>query len=131
MPQKLFMRISMIARVVVWVLAVAILLFGRELVSGHYFPCMWYENFGWYCSTCGASRAVVSLLEGDFSAAVAYNPVVTLGLVPVFGFLLLSDLAVMVWNLFGKKRRLSPFEYCFSVFGATFRPRCEKREGTK
>ena len=131
MPQKLFMRISMIARIVVWVLVVAVLLFGRELVSGHYFPCMWYENFGWYCSTCGASRAVVSLLAGDFSAAVAYNPVVTIGLVPGFGFLLLSDLAVMVCNLFGKKRRLSPFEYCFSVFGATFRPYSEKGEGTK
>ena len=130
MPQMVYMKISMIARIVVWILIVAALLFGKSIVSGRYLPCMWYQNFGVYCSTCGASRAVVSLLEGNFQAAISYNPIVTLGLVPVFGFLILSDLIVMIWNLFGKKRRLSPFEYCFAVFGATFQRSSEKkREG--
>ena len=122
MPEKkVYLTIAKAARIAVWALLAAALLFGKEFVAGHYLPCFWYEHFGWECSTCGASRAVVSLLSGDFSAAVEFNPVVTLGLVPVFIFLLLSALAVVVWNLFSKKRRLTPFEYCFAIFGGSFR----------
>ena len=129
MPQKMFLRIAMISRIVVWSLILLAVLFGGQIVSSHLFPCLWYENYGWLCPTCGASRAVVSLFTGDFSAAVGYNPVVVLGIVPVVGVILLSDLVVMIWNLFGKERRLSLFEYCFSVFGAKFTR--EKRKAYK
>ena len=119
MPNKMFLRIAFIARIVIWAAVILIVLFGKQIVSMHLFPCVWYENFGWLCSTCGASRGVVSLLAGDFSTAVAYNPVVILGLLPVFGILLISDLAVVIWNLFGTKRHLSLFEYCFAVFSSS------------
>lgn len=128
MPEKMFLRIAMVARVCLWALLLAAVLFGKNIIESNVLNCFWVERFGMECATCGASRAVVSLFSGDFSAAVAWNPVVTLALVPVFGFFLLSDLFVMVWNLFGKKRRLSPLEYCFSVFGATFRP-AETKKG--
>jgi len=120
MPKKLYLRVALIARIALWGLIAFIALFGKWIVAGHYFPCLMYERFGIQCSTCGASRAVVSLLSGDLAAAAELNPVITFGIVPILGFLLLSDLAVVIWNLFSKKRRLSPFQYLFAVIDGTF-----------
>ena len=120
MPQKIYLRIAFWLRLGLWLGVVLILLFGRTVVERELFPCLWNRLFGIRCATCGASRAVVSLLSGDLAAAIGWNPVVTLGLVPAFLLLLLSDLAVTVGNRFWKKRRLSPLEYAVSVFTGTF-----------
>ena len=56
-------------------------------------PCMFYQVTGFYCSGCGASRALRSVLHFDFYRALRYNAIFTLGL-PVlaayFGALLYS-----------------------------------------
>ena len=120
MPKKLYLRIALAARIALWGVIAFIALFGKWIVAGRYFPCLMYEQFGVQCSTCGASRAVVSLLSGNVAAAAELNPVITFGVVPLLGFLLLSDLVVMIMNVVSKKRRLSPFEYLFAVFDGTF-----------
>ncbi len=40
--------------------------------------CPFYEITGFYCPGCGTGRAVLSLMNGDFTAAVLYNPLLFL-----------------------------------------------------
>lgn len=47
-------------------------------------PCMFHQITGLYCSGCGASRALRSVLHLDYYQALRYNAFFTLGL-PVIG----------------------------------------------
>ena len=56
-------------------------------------PCMFYQITGFYCSGCGASRALRSVLHFDFYQAFRYNAVFTLAvplLVAYFSALAIS-----------------------------------------
>ena len=41
-------------------------------------PCMFHQLTGFYCSGCGASRALRSVLHLDFYQALRYNAIFTL-----------------------------------------------------
>jgi len=127
MPQKMYLRVAMAVRIAIWAAIVMVILFGRQLVESGLLGCFWNRHFGIVCATCGGSRAVISLLSGDFSGAAQLNPVVTYALLPIFAFLVVSDIVVLIWSLICGKRRLTPLEYCFSVFGAEFRPKTKRR----
>ena len=43
-------------------------------------PCVFYQVTGFYCSGCGASRALRSVLHLDFYRALRYNAIFTLAL---------------------------------------------------
>ena len=43
-------------------------------------PCVFYQITGFYCSGCGASRALRSVLHLDFYQAFRYNAIFTLAL---------------------------------------------------
>lgn len=43
-------------------------------------PCMFHQITGLYCSGCGSSRALRSILHLDFYQALRYNALFTLGL---------------------------------------------------
>ena len=43
-------------------------------------PCMFHQITGFYCSGCGASRALRSVLHLDFYQALRYNAIFTLAL---------------------------------------------------
>ena len=56
-------------------------------------PCMFHKITGFYCSGCGASRALRSVLHLDFYQALRYNAIFTVCLpllAAYFGELLLS-----------------------------------------
>lgn len=36
--------------------------------------CYWKEQYGFYCPSCGSTRCVISLVNGDFISAFTYNP---------------------------------------------------------
>lgn len=64
-------------------------------------PCMFYQTTGFYCSGCGASRALRSILHLDFYQALRYNAIFILALpllAAYFGALVLSYIR------FGKDR---------------------------
>jgi hypothetical protein len=42
--------------------------------------CTFLAVTGWPCFTCGATRAAVAFLHGDFGAAWLFNPLVFVGL---------------------------------------------------
>ena len=45
-------------------------------------PCAFYVTTGLYCPTCGATRAVISLLSGDVLNALKCNLIVALLFLP-------------------------------------------------
>lgn len=50
------------------------------LAAAGYLPsCPWHAWTGWACPGCGTTRAIVSLLQGRVTAALAFNPLATLG----------------------------------------------------
>lgn len=48
--------------------------------------CFSRRVFHFYCAGCGATRATYALLHGNFTAALHYNPVYTLILLPLFAY---------------------------------------------
>ena len=54
--------------------------------------CFSRRFFHFYCAGCGATRATCALLHGEFSAALRYNPIYLLILIPAFAYL---------WTLLG------------------------------
>ncbi len=63
-------------------LAVAVLvLAGSPLIGLLHPPCVFKAVTGIPCPTCGATRAVLALLRGEWWSAVRFNPLVTLILV--------------------------------------------------
>ncbi len=40
-----------------------------------FWPCAFHRFTGFYCLTCGATRAVGALLSGDVATSLLYNPV--------------------------------------------------------
>ena len=64
-------------------------------------PCMFHRITGLYCSGCGSSRALRSILHFDFYQALRYNAIFTVGL-PLLGAYF-SVLAVS-YIRFGKDR---------------------------
>lgn len=117
MPNRVYLRVAMGVRILLWALVLFAVLFGEELMQSNAMPCMFVTRFGVECPSCGSTRAVVSLLHGDFASAAAYNPVVAFALVPILAVLLVSDLVVILVRKLTGRRMLSPFEYCFIVFG--------------
>lgn len=122
MPPKKFLYIAMAVRLVIWAGIALLLFFGEEMIQENLLPCFWVQNFGKECATCGATRAVVSILHGDFAGAAAYNPVVAFAFFPIVSFLLVSDLAVLLFRFITKRRCLSLFEYIFVVFAGPLAP---------
>ena len=72
--------------------ALAYLYFTEE-GEGAGIPCMFYQITGFYCSGCGASRALRSVIHLDFYQALRYNAIFTFALPLIavyFGALVLS-----------------------------------------
>ncbi|MBQ3573995.1 MAG: DUF2752 domain-containing protein [Clostridia bacterium] len=51
-------------------------------------PCFIYTRTGIFCPSCGATRAIISLLCGDFKAALNYNCFIVLTAPLLFGLAL-------------------------------------------
>ena len=65
--------------------AAVLVLFWRS--AGLPWPqCIFHHVTGEPCLTCGATRAAIALFHGNFSAAVALNPLATLALLTAIAF---------------------------------------------
>lgn len=77
--------------------------------------CIMKKTVGIPCPSCGSTRSMLSLLQGDFETAIAYNP---------FGYIIMGGLMVvpcwLIYDLIGKKRTLYSV---YQLFEATVQRR--------
>ena len=86
----------LVAAVVVVALAGVVLFYG--FVPTQYWPrCWWLMLTGTECPGCGSQRAVAALLGGNLFEAIAYNPILVVGI----PYSLLS-----IWVDYGKNSNL-------------------------
>ena len=76
-------RIAIVAAAAFFAAAALIYLYFTGEGEGAGIPCMFHQITGFYCSGCGASRALRSILHFDFYQALRYNAIFTLCL-PLF-----------------------------------------------
>ena len=62
-------------------------------------PCLWHTATGMPCPGCGTTRAILGLLQGRFSAALAFNPLAASG---ALGFVVLGFAAPLWFALGGR-----------------------------
>lgn len=83
---------------------VGLLLIGGSLIYKFYLnetpmipECIIHKLAGVYCPACGGTRAVMSLLAGDFKESVLYNPVVLYGAV-LWIFYMIFNTAILLFT---------------------------------
>ena len=58
-------------------LIIVVIIMAILLISGKIaIACVLYEVTGLYCPGCGITRAILSLMEGEFYQAFRYNPII-------------------------------------------------------
>ncbi|MBV9009375.1 MAG: DUF2752 domain-containing protein [Verrucomicrobia bacterium] len=82
--------------------------------------CAFHALTGQPCPTCGATRALVSLLHGDFAAAVSWNPLAVLAYCAIAAFNVYGIVAVLVGCRRLRVVQLSGFQkrFCRVLFAA-------------
>jgi hypothetical protein len=76
-------RIAIVAAAALIAAAALVYLYFTGEGEGAGIPCMFHQITGFYCSGCGASRALRSILNFDFYQALRYNAIFTICL-PLF-----------------------------------------------
>ncbi len=74
-------------------------------------PCFYKQYFNIQCISCGATRALSSLLELDLRSAINLNPIFALFIYPVIGIVILQDLIICIINVCSKKTMQSVISY--------------------
>lgn len=84
-------------------------------LSTHFPKCVFYSLFNLYCPSCGNTRSVISLLNGDILASLRYNIVIIILIVlSSLGYIELAALS------FGKRIQLLPRRLSFYMCLITF-----------
>lgn len=73
-------RIAIVVAAAFFAAAALLYLYFTGEGEGAGIPCMFHQFTGFYCSGCGASRALRSILHLDFYQALRYNAIFTIGL---------------------------------------------------
>ena len=94
-------RIAIVAAAAFIAAAALVYLYFTGEGEGAGIPCMFHQITGFYCSGCGASRALRSILHFDFYQALRYNAIFTVCL-PLFA-VYFTSLSVS-YIRFGKDR---------------------------
>lgn len=99
-------------RILIYTVCFLLLLFYLWLCSFEIgFPCLFREFFGITCPGCGATRAAISLLWGDFKAAAQFHPIFALAIYPIAVFLMLQDLFIAGYRVICRKDSTSILEF--------------------
>ena len=77
-------RTAIVLAAAVFAAAALLYLYFTGEGEGAGIPCMFHQLTGFYCSGCGSSRALRSVLHLDFYQALRYNAIFTLAL-PLLG----------------------------------------------
>lgn len=88
---------------------IAILMRQQIIALTKYFPaCVFYSYYRLYCPSCGNTRSVTALLNGNLAASLRYNLSI-----PIFALLSLLAYIELAAMSFGKQIRLLPRKLSF------------------
>ncbi len=94
-------RVAVTAAAAIFAAAALLYLYFTGEGEGAGIPCIFYQITGFYCSGCGSSRALRSIIHFDFYRALRYNAIFTLA----FPFLAVYFIALAVGYVkFGKDK---------------------------
>ena len=88
-------RIFRIAAGIAFPLAILAVIFWVYFISRP-LPCVIYNITGLFCPSCGATRAIISLMHGDVTAALRNNIIITISVIPVFILLIRLWLGIIL-----------------------------------
>lgn len=105
-------RLYRIFTILIPLAAMAGFIFRNNIIAlTKYFPrCMFYSLFNLYCPSCGNTRSVISLLNGNILAALRYN----ISIIVLLALALLAYIELAALS-FGKRIRLLPRRLSFYI----------------
>ena len=93
-----FLKLILIQIIILIVLMLTILFIKSTLI--HLVPnCYWQENYGIICPSCGSTRCVINLINGNFKVSFFYNPFLFILII----YLFLLDLIYIINTIWNKK----------------------------
>jgi hypothetical protein len=103
-------RLYKIITVLIPISAIFLFIIRQQLIalSTHFPKCVFYSLYHLYCPSCGNTRSVIALLNGDLLASLRYNIVILIMiLLAALGYIEVVALS------FGKCLRLLPRRLSF------------------
>ena len=88
-------KILKIIRILVYII-IAISLIILKYTDAIHWTCYINEHFGVLCPSCGITRAMKAIVNGDFALAIKYNAYCTLILFPSFLIFFIDDIISMI-----------------------------------
>ena len=111
------MKNRIFAKTMVILIPIAVIIFilCKDLIlllASHFPPCFFYSIYHLYCPSCGNTRSVTALLQGDILTSLRFN------IVPVLSIILLTLAYIeLVTYSFGKHIRILPRKLAFYMVG--------------
>lgn len=108
--KKMLIKYFPIARLIFYIalFSVFIIIPCDKVESGSL--CAFYNIFNVLCFSCGTTRAFSNIMHLRFSKALAYNPLFTLMICPIFTILFIQDSFVIIKRMLTKKECYSMIE---------------------
>lgn len=93
-----FLKLTSIQVIIFTILIIIIFFVKTKLI--HFIPnCYWQENYGIICPSCGSTRCIINLVNGNLKLAFFYNPFLFILII----YLLLLDLLYIINTIWNKK----------------------------
>jgi hypothetical protein len=103
--EKLERQIYIAGLVCIPVFAISGFIFLKFLQPKMTVPCVFYMFTGFYCPGCGGTRAVMTLLKGDFLLSLWYHPLVIYAAVIYVIYMVSHTFACFIPSIRGLKYR--------------------------
>ncbi|MBQ3407685.1 MAG: DUF2752 domain-containing protein [Clostridia bacterium] len=95
-------------RLIIYIISIVVIIFllnGK--ISTH---CYWNEKYGFFCPTCGLTRATINIFRFNFIEAAKYNFFYTCILAPFIIILVINDIYIIAKRAVMKGKELSFIE---------------------
>lgn len=80
------------------------------------FPCLFHLATGYYCPGCGGTRAIMTLLHGQFLRSFLYHPAVLYAAVLFLRVLVVSSLELIRGGPFSWSGKLKKYDVFWLLF---------------
>lgn len=89
----------LLIQLAIFIVLVFIFVFSNSSLIDLIPSCYWQENYGFYCLSCGSTRCIINLINGNFYSAFSYSPFLFILII----YLFLLDLLYIINTILNKK----------------------------